>query len=251
MSFIIVGSKLNFQTCWPSNLARPYLKLVKHCNISSLFLFKQDAERQHREVVTIYRTHLLSAAQVIVCECELSVKGFFFCFAPMSRSFIETSSVYYSNSIWFSLYHRWHTGRIFTAWFKWPNSDLFFSSPMWHRSHMVHNHVSRKKSHGFQYSPIGFRPHLYVEINQIWIGSSPIIVTPTSLKSVFTLSNHAVCWLLLLSVTACEQTSASVPFVPLKPQNKIHTNTSLPLIYNHWWTHLVLITKKTQTMWHA
>ncbi len=91
-------------------------------------------------------------------------------FAPMSRSFIETSSVYYSNSIWFSLYHRWHTGRIFTAWFKWPNSDLFFFSPMWHRSHMVHDHVSRKKSHGFQYSPIGFRPHLYVEINQIWIG---------------------------------------------------------------------------------
>lgn len=30
----------------------------------SLVLFIKDAERQHREVVSIYRTHLLSAAQV-------------------------------------------------------------------------------------------------------------------------------------------------------------------------------------------
>ncbi len=44
--------------------------------------------------------------------------------------------------------------------------------------------------------------------------------------------------------TARAQTSASVPFVPLKPQNKIHTNMSLPLIYNHRLTHLDWITKK-------
>ncbi len=57
--------------------------------------------------------------------------------------------------------------------------------------------------------------------------------------------NHAECSFLLLSVmTARAQMSASVPFDPLKPQNKMHTNMSLPLIYNHWWTHLVLITKK-------
>ncbi len=58
--------------------------------------------------------------------------------------------------------------------------------------------------------------------------------------------NHAECSLLLSVMTAHAQTSASVPFVPLKPQNKMHTNMSLPLIYNHWWTHSVLITKKTE-----
>lgn len=42
--------------------------------MSCLFPSKQDAERQHREVVSIYRTHLLSAAQVIIYECVLSVK---------------------------------------------------------------------------------------------------------------------------------------------------------------------------------
>ncbi len=56
--------------------------------------------------------------------------------------------------------------------------------------------------------------------------------------------NHAECWLLLLLTAARAQTSASVPFISSKPQNKMHTNMSLPLIYNHWWTHLVLITKK-------
>lgn len=49
--------------------------------MSRLFPSKQDAERQHREVVSIYRTHLLSAAQVIVYKCVLSVKVFFFFFA--------------------------------------------------------------------------------------------------------------------------------------------------------------------------
>lgn len=42
--------------------------------MSRLFPSKQDAERQHREVVSVYRTHLLSAAQVIVYKCVLSVK---------------------------------------------------------------------------------------------------------------------------------------------------------------------------------
>ncbi len=45
-----------------------------------------------------------------------------------------------------------------------------FFPPMWHRSDMAHDRVSRKKSHGFRYSPISFRPHSYVELNQIWIG---------------------------------------------------------------------------------
>ncbi len=64
--------------------------------------------------------------------------------------------------------------------------------------------------------------------------------------------NHPECSLLLLSVTAVRaQTSASVPFVSFKTQNKMHTNMSLPLIYNHWGKHLVLITKKAQKMWNA
>lgn len=51
------------------------MMLVKHC-LKCLVFFpsKQDAERQHREVVSIYRTHLLSAAQVIVYKCVLNVK---------------------------------------------------------------------------------------------------------------------------------------------------------------------------------
>ncbi len=122
-------------------------------------------------MVTIYRTHLLSAAQVIVCECELSVKGFFFssvlllCQGHLLKPLRYTIAIAYGFlctidgiQVAFSL----HGSTQFRL--------LFFSFPMWHRSHMVHNHVSRKKSHGFQYSPIGFRTHLYVEINQIWIG---------------------------------------------------------------------------------
>ncbi len=178
-----------------------------------------------------------------------------------------------------------------------------FYSPMWHRSDMAHDHVSRKKSHGFRYSQIGFRPHSYVEINPIWIGyvhlrlpckwsdrilpckcdsyviEMCVFVTfrGTDIPVTWNISNwvaeynffpfvlnkrrsdaemycfwnHAECSLLLSVMTAHAQTSASVPFVPLKPQNKMHTNMSLPLIYNHWWTHSVLITKKKQNMWHA
>ncbi len=33
------------------------------------------------------------------------------------------------------------------------------------------------------------------------------------------------------------------PVRSIETTNKMHTNISLPLIYNHWWTHLVLITK--------
>ncbi len=61
--------------------------------------------------------------------------------------------------------------------------------------------------------------------------------------------NHAEGSLQLLSVmTVRAQTSASVAFVLLKPQNKMHTNMSV--IYNNRWMHLVLITKKTP-VWHA
>ena len=41
---------------------------------------------------------------------------------------------------------------------------------MWHRSDMTGERVSRKKTHGFRCSQIGFRPHSYVVINRIWIG---------------------------------------------------------------------------------
>ncbi len=171
-----------------------------------------------------------------------------------------------------------------------------FYSPMWHRSDMAHDHVSRKKSHGFRYSQIGFRPHSYVEINPIWIGyvhlrlpckwldrilpckcdsyiiemcvfvtfrgtDIPVTWNISSWVAEYTffpfvlnkrrsdaemycIWNQAECSLLLSVMMAHAQTSASVPFVPLKPQNKMHTNVSLPLIYNHWWTHSVLITKK-------
>ncbi len=46
-------------------------------------------------------------------------------------------------------------GCIYVTLFKWPNSNCF--APMWHRLDMIHEHVSRKKAYGFQYSQIGFQ----------------------------------------------------------------------------------------------
>lgn len=49
---------------WPAVEDIEAITTVLSLCLSSSLLLDQDAERQHREVVSIYRTHLLSAAQV-------------------------------------------------------------------------------------------------------------------------------------------------------------------------------------------
>lgn len=49
-----------------------------------------------------------------------------------------------------------------------------FFALMWHRSDMLADSVIRKKTHAFGYFEIGYRPHSYVEINQICIGYVPM-----------------------------------------------------------------------------
>ncbi len=85
----------------------------------------------------------------------------------------------------FSFSSRWSglIGVWCCVWFIWSfvNTRMVqvtqFSS-MRHRWDMAHDRVRRKKSHGFRYSPIGFRPH--VEINQIWIGYRSICASRVS-----------------------------------------------------------------------
>ncbi len=118
-------------------------------------------------MVTIYRTHLLSAAQVIVCECELSVKGFFFssvlllCQGHLLKPLRYTIAIAYGFLC---------TIDGIQATFSLHGSSdpipIFFFSPMWHRSHMAHP-CKQEKVTWIPYSLIGFRPHLYVEINRI------------------------------------------------------------------------------------
>ncbi len=60
--------------------------------------------------------------------------------------------------------------------------------------------------------------------------------------------NHGECLLPLLSVlswrSCTTQTIERFVLVKAQNQNKMHTNVSLLLIYNHWWTLLVLMERK-------
>ncbi len=65
--------------------------------------------------------------------------------------------------------------------------------------------------------------------------------------------NHGECLLPLSSVlswrSCTTQTIERFVLVKAQNQNKMHTNVSLLLIYKHWWTLLVLMERKTKSIW--
>lgn len=84
----------------------------------------------------------------------------------------------------------WHWGLIYTVSVMWPNSDVFDLA--WHRSDLLVDSENReKKTHAFRYFEIEYRPHLYVEMNQIYIGCVPMC--PPCDKVDLILRRHQIC----------------------------------------------------------